>query len=197
MTQEWVLTCSSKNTIPEQPRTSFLLSHDKPLNSTIASLFAFRPCLLEANGDRKKNNLRVKFHQCQAFLPPTFLLTSTRCCTFVLHILIPPVFPEHCYVSGLFLVFGKYSSEQCRNLCFLKCALYRLVLAARSAMMNQTLALAPRALSQRSVARGPLWLCAVCLLGISLLNCELFLHFHLSEHLRKDGMSTSRERVYV
>lgn len=63
--------------------------------------------------------------------------------------------------------------------------------------MNHSQALAHRALLQRPAARGLLWLCVACLLGISPLNCELFLPFHLSAHLSKVEMSTSRETVYV
>ena len=43
---------------------------------------------------------------------------------------------------------------------------------------------------------GLLWLCVACFLGIFPLNCELFLLFHLSTHLSKDEVSTSRKIVW-
>lgn len=97
-------------------------------------------------------------------------------------------FTERCYVLGLFLVFGDTARSSTPVFAFREHTCREMVQPARS-----------EGESQPGPPSVPSCMCSfmavACLLGISLLNCELFLPFNVSAHLGKVETSTSREAV--
>lgn len=129
-------------------------------------------------------------------LPSTSFPTNVYC---VLHIFFYKylfhTFTECRYVLGLFLVFGDTTGSNIPAFAFRErgCREWRCCWECEGESQP-----GPCPQSSPSVPRCT-WSCVAvaCLLGISLLNCELFLPFSLSAHLGKVETSTSREAVYV
>ena len=129
-------------------------------------------------------------------LPSTSFPTNVY---YVLHIFFYKylfhTFTERCYVLGLFLVFGNTTGSNTPVFAFREhgCREWCRLLGVWGWITARPLPI------ELSFSASCLWsfMAVACLLGISLLNCELFLPFNLSAHLGKVETSTSREAVYV